>query len=146
VNRLGRLRSLSPQERWALIEAMVSLVLARISMLMPFRWLARLLGGLEPGMGRFIAILGADEREAALEVRRAVLRIAERLPWRSSCLVRAVAARIMLRRRHLPSLVQFGVGRTPTEFSAHAWVRCGEIDVVGAETAADFAPIAAFRG
>ena len=146
MTRLNQLRSLPPQERWALVEAMLSLVIARMSLLIPFRWLARLMGRLEPGIDRSIPVLSADERYAALGVRRAVLRVADRLPWRSSCLVRALAARIMLRRRHLPSVLQFGVGRTPTELSAHAWVRCGEIDVVGAETAADFAPIAAFRG
>lgn len=146
MRRLDKLRSLQPQERWALVEAMLSLVLARMSLLIPFRWFARLLGRLEPGIDRSIAVLSADERYAALGVRRAVLRVADRLPWQSSCLVRALAARMMLRRRHLPSVLQFGVGRTPRELSAHAWVRCGEIDVVGAETAADFAPIAAFRG
>jgi Transglutaminase-like superfamily len=146
VKRLDKLRSLPPQERWALVEAMLSLVLARMSLLIPFRWLARLLGRLEPGIDRSIVVLSDDERYAALGVRRAVLRVAAGLPWQSSCLVRALAARIMLRRRHLPSVLQFGVGRTPRELSAHAWVRCGEIDVVGAETAADFAPIAAFRG
>jgi Transglutaminase-like superfamily len=145
VKRLDELRSLPPQERWALVEAMLSLVLARMSLLIPFRWLARFLGHLDPGIDRSIVVLSADERYAALCVRRAVLRV-DRLPWRSTCLVRALAARIMLRRRHLPSILQFGVGRTPRELSAHAWVRCGEIDVVGAETAADFAPIAAFRG
>jgi hypothetical protein len=146
VRRLDKLRSLPPQERWALVEAMLGLVLARMSLLIPFRWLARLMGRLEPGIDRSIPVLSADERCAALDVRRAVLRVAERLPWQSSCLVRAVAARIMLRRRHLPSVLQFGVGRKPRELSAHAWVRCGEIDVVGTESAGDFAPIAAFRG
>jgi hypothetical protein len=146
VKWLNKLRSLPAQERWALLEAMHSLVLARMSLLIPFRWLVRLLGRLEPGTPRSIAVLSADERCAALGVRRAVLRVAVRLPWQSSCLVRALAARMMLRRRHLPSVLQFGVGRTSRELSAHAWVRCGEIDVVGAETAPDFAPIAAFRG
>jgi Transglutaminase-like superfamily len=146
VKRLDKLRSLPPQERWALVEAMLCLVVARMSLLIPFRWLAPLLGRLEHGIDRSIAVLSADDRDAALGVRRAVLRVAGRLPWQSSCLVRALAARIMLRRRHLPSVLQFGVGRTPKELSAHAWVRCGEIDVVGADTAADFAPIAAFRG
>ena len=146
MRRLDKVRSLPPQERWTLIEAMLSLLLARMSLLIPFRWLARLLGRLEPGIDRSIPVLSADERYAALAVRRAVLRVAERLPWQSTCLVRAVAARIMLRRRHLPSVLQFGVGRKPRELSAHAWVRCGEIDVVGTESAGDFAPIAAFRG
>jgi hypothetical protein len=146
VKRLNKLRSLPPQELWALLEAMLSLVLARMSLLIPFRWLAPLLGRLDPGIDRSIAVLSADERYAALGVRRAVLRVAVRLPWQSSCLVRALAARMMLRRRHLPSVLQFGVGRTSRELSAHAWVQCGEIDVVGAETAADFALIASFRG
>lgn len=143
---LDRLLFLPPRERWELFEALLSLGLARMSLLVPFRWLVWLLGRLEPGIDQSLAVLGADERDVALGVRRAVLRIADRLPWHSSCLVRALAARMMLRRRHLPSVLQFGVGRRPTELSAHAWVRCGEIDVVGAETAADFAPIAALRG
>lgn len=145
MTRLDRLHSLPPKERWALIEAMCFLVLARISLVMPFRWLARLLGRLDSGNDPTTIVLVDSERASALGVRRAVLRVAERLPWQSTCLVRAIAARMMLRRRHLPSVLHFGVVHIQKELSAHAWVRCGEINVVGAETAGEYAPIAAFR-
>jgi hypothetical protein len=85
------------------------------------------------------------EPSTAFRVRGAILRIAEKLPWHSSCLVCALAARMMLTRRSQPTMLQLGVmtGAT-TELSAHAWLKCGEIDVVGVETSAEYTPIAAF--
>ena len=89
-----------------------------------------------------------DEQRSAtvLAVRRAILRASEQLPWQSNCLVHALAAKMILKRRGLPSLLQLGVcGGTARELFAHAWLRCGEIEVVGAENSAEFNPIAAFR-
>lgn len=142
----ARFLELPPQERRSLVEAALCLGLARLLLLVPFRRLAPFLGRLQPGADGAIAKLGADDRAAALIVRRALLRMAARLPWHSSCLVCALAGRMMLGRRRLPSVLQLGARTGPeTELAAHAWLRCGDIDVVGEGNAPQYTPIAAFK-
>jgi hypothetical protein len=137
---------LPPHEQGALIEAMLCLGLARLLVLVPFRRIAPLMGQPQAGPDRSSLILGPDERAAVLAIRRALLRAARRLPWHSSCLVRAVGGHFMARRRRLPSVIHLGARANPSqELSAHAWLCCGEIDVVGAEIAEEYTPIVAFR-
>jgi hypothetical protein len=57
---------------------------------------------------------------------------AQFVPWRSDCLIQVMAADRWLRRRHLRP--DFYLGVTKDErgiFTAHAWVRCGDITVTG---------------
>lgn len=143
---LAKFFALPLPEQLDLAEAVLCLGAARLFLLVPFRWLIRLIGRPQAGASCPAAVLGIDESSTASAVRRAILRVAERLPWQSSCLVRALAGRMMLTRRRLPSVLQLGVrAGHATELSAHAWLKCGEIDVVGVETAAEFTPIAAFH-
>jgi hypothetical protein len=55
------------------------------------------------------------------------------LPWENTCLVQAIAAMIMLRRRRQPSTLYLGVSIDHTEFEAHAWLRSGDVVVTGGE-------------
>lgn len=54
-------------------------------------------------------------------------RIADRLPWRSDCLVQAIAAQNWLARHGLASAIEIGVeksdhSRQAVPFAAHAWL------------------------
>ncbi len=50
-------------------------------------------------------------------------RIADRLPWRSDCLIQAIAAQNWLARSGLVSEIQIGVERSQeSPFGAHAWL------------------------
>ncbi len=56
------------------------------------------------------------------------------MPWQSKCLDQAIAAHQMLRRRGVPSTLYLGVAKEgDSALSAHAWVRCGRLLVVGGE-------------
>ena len=148
MSRLFKFFALPVQEQCVLLEAGLSLGLARLILCVPFRWLVPLIGRPQPAADRSsAAMLSPERRAAALVVRRALLCLADRLPWHSSCLVCALAGRVMLWRRRLPSVLHLGVrtGAPMAELSAHAWLRCGDIDVVGVEIAADYTPIVAFR-
>jgi hypothetical protein len=127
-----------------LAEATMWLALARITIvLLPFP--------------RIAARLGKHMHESAQgddESRRAVLRriawavgaIGRRAPWRCMCLERAIAARMMLRRRRIGSTLYFGVARDPatTAVQAHAWLRCGSYFVTGGEDRARYAVVSTF--
>jgi hypothetical protein len=82
---------------------------------------------------------------AAVAVARALRRGAARLPLPSSCLIKAVAARLMLMRRRMPSILVLGVSRRDGQTRAHAWLLGGGGVVCGGDEAAEFSPIAAFH-
>ena len=75
---------------------------------------------------------GPAERQAALDVGWAVSRVAARFPTSAMCLAQALAARAMLRRRGVASLLHLGVARSKeASFEAHAWLDAAGVDVTG---------------
>lgn len=146
MRRLAKFFALPLPKQRELAEAVLCLGTARLVLFLPFRWLVRLIGRPQAATNCTAAALATDKSSTASAVRHAILRVAGQLPWQSSCLVRALAAWMMLRRRGLPTVLQLGVrAGVATELSAHAWLKCGEMDVVGAESAAEFTPIAVFH-
>ncbi len=83
------------------------------------------------------------ELEFARLLARLIPRVARRMPWRSDCLVQALAAQRWLARKGVPSRLQIG-GRKTLEkgFEAHAWLTVGDLVVTGwdIENFAQFAP------
>lgn len=77
-----------------------------------------------------------DTTEACEQIAYVIPRLVLRLPWRADCLVQALAAQSMLRRRHVPSTIAVGTAKHPDgRFEAHAWLSCrGEI-VLGGDIA-----------
>jgi hypothetical protein len=59
--------------------------------------------------------------------------IAMRVPWRSDCLVQALAARRWLSRAGIPSDVCLGVRKDEPDFRAHAWLKVHERVVTGGD-------------
>lgn len=73
-------------------------------------------------------------------------RIANKTPWDSKCLVRALAARRILIRRGVHTTLYLGVRNSDDEYriGAHAWLRCGTFYVTGGD-GKGFAMVAKFR-
>jgi hypothetical protein len=90
----------------------------------------------------------AKAEDAPPELVRSLRRkisIASRVwPGGSKCLVQAVAARILLNRRGYRSTLFFGVSDPQADFSAHAWLSSGGIDVCGGPGSAGFTEVARF--
>lgn len=122
-------------------EAVLALSLARLMLVLPFRWLV---AGQQPAAPGPLGEVRppADPRAAAIGV---MVERAERvLPWHSTCLVKALAARMMLRRRAIPSELHFGVAHENGALTAHAWLKAGGGYVCGGPVARRYAPLAAF--
>jgi hypothetical protein len=72
---------------------------------------------------------------ARIDVERlswALLVAAQHVPWRSDCLIKVIAADRWLRRHHISSDFYLGVGKDEQGiFTAHAWVRYGDLIVTG---------------
>ena len=82
------------------------------------------------------------QQSAALErVIFLVPRVAARVPWRSDCLVQALATQRWLYSYKIPTKVEIGVQRgDASEFRAHAWAVCDEQIILGGEISS-FSPL-----
>lgn len=107
---------------------------------LPFRWTVRLCGG---GAGP-VAPCPVD----AAGCRRAlhVCRRLSRLAPRATCLVRALAGLLLLRRRGIAAVVRLGVVKSGDAFSAHAWLMVDKHCLLGAEGVQAFTPLAEIGG
>lgn len=62
----------------------------------------------------------------------AIQGMATRLPWRTDCLVRVIAADLLVRRRGLVPIINFQAGKNRRgRFEGHAWLQCEGIAVSG---------------
>ena len=128
---LKRLRRLSAPDIKLLLEASALFWTARLVILvLPFRWV-------RPVLGRTGAESPATVPEPILARARrvgwAVVRVSQLLSSsRGTCLPQAIAAQVMLRRRHIASTVYLGVLKEPDRtLNAHAWVRSGHLILTG---------------
>lgn len=132
----GTLRTvsrLSWADRRLAAEAARALVEARLRTLLPFRTLARQLGGLGPPQTiPDTTALMPDTRAVVRDIGWAVAAVAPWMPFRTLCLQQAVAARTMLARRGIASVLHLGIDRSDaTKLEAHAWLHAGGIAVTG---------------
>jgi hypothetical protein len=120
-----RLFHLGSRELGMLVEAFLALTVSRAALwCLPYRTIRR---WAETERAR-----GAASRERAELVGRAIARAARRTPWRSTCLVQALAAQWMLARRRSEARLRFGVARADgSEIEAHAWVESAGVLVTG---------------
>ena len=122
----------------ACVEAFLLLALAHGAIhCLPFRLTARQLQRWsaesdDPGGN---GALTKEQRAGVTLVRWAVQTMARRHPLRPRCLARAMAARLMLSRRGIPSTLFLGLRRrgprSRSEMLAHAWLRAGDLPVSG---------------
>ncbi len=145
MTRLARRVAARPwPENRRLIAAAISLVAARLSLRLPFRWLITLLH-LAPGQT-------PDHEDSptlaeAQAIGFAVQVAAARLPGTSTCLAQAMAASALLRHRGIATTLYLGVaknGATPEGMAAHAWLRCGGVLLTGGEIHERFSPVASY--
>ena len=134
---LARLARLPRADRRLAAEALVALALSSLAIrLLSFKRVAAIAGGWR---GR---------RRAGVDAERivwAVDRVADRVPWRTVCFQRGLAAQLMLRRRGLAAVLHYGVGRDEAgALAAHVWVGLDGRTVIGGAQAPRFALLASF--
>ncbi len=75
----------------------------------------------------------------------AVEAAARRVPWRTVCFQKGLAAHWMLRRRRIASTLCYGVRQSADKgVEAHVWVVSGDHEVIGCEIADQFGEVARF--
>ena len=115
------------------VRALFELALARVHMGLRkdrlTRTLSQLTGSAEPSQDVVGQRLALVERIAFV-----LPRVATRVPWKSDCLVQALAAQRWLRAASIKSTLSIGVrGKPPAEFEAHAWLSVGTMLVTGGD-------------
>ena len=118
------------RKRALLLEALMWLGWAKLLLLLvPFRWLAPHLG---LAQRESPAAITPAELDLAEHVSWAVQTVAAHVPLGFVCLPQAIAAKWMLRRRHMASTLYLGVTRpAEVKFTAHAWLRAGDKILTG---------------
>jgi len=117
-------------EQGLYLEAGCLLGASRLAILiLPFRWIA-------PFLGRHMASSDENdkhgEKQTVISVARAILTMSRHLPWESKCLVQAISGKMMLGRRQIPSTLYLGVAKEENgDLNAHAWLRAGDIILLG---------------
>lgn len=82
-----------------------------------------------------------NQRELARRTSFAIVQAGARMPWRSDCLVQALAARRWLGGAGIDAALCIGVRSEALGFEAHAWLIAGDITVTGGDSSS-YAPFA----
>lgn len=81
----------------------------------------------------------------AVRIAREVIRIADKTPWESKCLVRALTTQDLVHRKGIETTLYLGVGKDENgKMIAHSWIRCGEIYLTGGD-GSTYSMVAKFR-
>lgn len=81
----------------------------------------------------------------AVRIAKEVVRIADKTPWESKCLVRALTTQRLVHRKGIETTLYLGVGKDENgKMIAHAWIRCGEIYLTGGD-GSQYSTVAMFR-
>ena len=125
------------------LEALCFLVLAWVTVRMvPFRRWGRLLGPRVEGESPERSV---STDAATRHVRWGVQSVVQHLPWHSTCLMQALAGRLMLRRRGIASqLVLAARPGSAGALEAHAWLTACDGIVLGERESGDYQPLAQF--
>ncbi|MGA3311313.1 MAG: lasso peptide biosynthesis B2 protein [Xanthobacteraceae bacterium] len=147
---LRRFGQVDNRRRALLAEAVAYLFAARLALIfIPFPRLARRLGTFVPPADARATQAGTatapDQVQLAEAIGWAVTRAARYMPFRAVCLPQAMAARVMLKRRGVKSVMHFGAAKgTEKPLDAHAWLDAAGVEVTGYPVAENFAEIACF--
>ena len=128
--------------KWMYVEAYFYLAWARILKLIPFVKTAPYLG---EHMRETSFTCTIEHELLQRKVSKAVHAMSRVTWWESQCLVKAVAAMKMLKRRGVESTLYLGSGRDESgAMIAHAWLRSGSYYVTGNERLDRYAVVAVF--
>ena len=147
---LLRFRQIDNRRRALLVEAVAGLLAARLALIfVPFPRLAGRIGTVvpptDPRAAQAKALMTDRETLLAEDIGWAVTRAARYVPFDAVCLPQAMAARVMLRRRGVASVMHFGAARGDNSpLDTHAWLDAAGVEVTGYPVAKGFAEIACF--
>ncbi len=128
------------KEKKTVIEVVFLLLYGRILLLLPYKYMKQYFGNYNE--------VNSDSSLNLRELRRIsrlIQKVGNLMPWKCTCLVNAITAKIMLRRRNIPATIFFGMAKdNDKKIAAHAWVKCGDIYVTGEHTEFEYKAVGHF--
>ncbi len=139
--RLYRFTRYNPNKLLYLHVLFLSAFYRFVILLVPIKKLQRFMGILNE---ESTASVSQECYKEVVRISHTINRICQYTPWESKCLVRAMIAQHLLKRKNIPSTLFLGVGKDSDTMVAHSWLRCGELYVTGG-TGEQYAIVAKFR-
>ncbi|MBF0544205.1 MAG: lasso peptide biosynthesis B2 protein [Candidatus Riflebacteria bacterium] len=133
MGKFQRVCARSLPEKLLLLEAAFWLPVARLIIhFVPMKWYSSIFLGKHmvesPKSSNFVP------DDFLKQVSWATNAMSGRMPWKNKCFAHAMAAKIILRLRGLPSTLYLGLKKDEKkELAAHAWLRCGDRFVTGGD-------------
>lgn len=142
MGKLAKFTKLSSADKRLYVEAiLISTTIKLMINCFPFRWYA-------PYLGKQHLVTSDDNIEHSypviFRISQAIVRSQKTVPWQNKCLVNAITAKIMLRKRGLQATLYLGVNKKNEEMAAHAWLRCGSFFVTGKREMGKFTVVDTF--
>ena len=106
--------------------------------------------------GKYKKYIGTYKEETSFDISLEEYRVIKRVawavnivskytPWESKCLVQALTAQRMLKKRKVCSTLYLGLNKyEKNNMKAHAWLRCGQVIVTGGYNKGEFKEVAKF--
>ncbi|MEL7588579.1 MAG: lasso peptide biosynthesis B2 protein [Prolixibacteraceae bacterium] len=122
MKRVRKFIRLPAGEKKLFAEAVFFLFFAKVFLLLPFRICVK---RLKPAGNK---IGGEADTRALRNIRDAIGRANKLAWWKNICLVKSIAARLMLQRRNIGSVMYLGLQfKNGKELIAHAWLKSGDL-------------------
>ncbi|RLQ96289.1 lasso peptide biosynthesis B2 protein [Falsibacillus albus] len=126
------------------VEAYFYLAFARVLKLLPF-------SKISPSLGTYMEETSHSpndtDRKILSKVSNAVEMMSKYTFWESQCLVKAISAMKMLKRRNIESTLYLGMGKDDNgKLAAHAWLRSGPYFITGSQGKEKFTVVGMFAG
>lgn len=109
--------------------------------LVPFKKLVRFLSNTDTAAQAVLT----PKKAARLDwLRRAIVSVGRRTPWRSMCFEQAITASLILRILGISYQINFGLNTDNEKLKAHAWLKVNGIWITGYMTSMDFTAVSEF--
>jgi len=141
------LKKITYTEYQLFAEAWMCLAVARLLLIfLPFKKLAPLLG--KTVTSETSTVIPSDNTIALQQISIAISRGCRYAFWRTKCFEQALAAKLMLKKRGISSLLYFGVYKNDDslKLNAHAWVICKGMIITGSKNLELYKVVSRFEG
>lgn len=142
MRKLKQFTSLKWDMKLLIVEAYLYLAYARLLKALPFVKIAPLLGKRDD---ETTYAQDSLNRSTLAKVAQTIHMMSHYTFWESQCLVQAIAAMKMLKRRHINSTLYLGTAKDESgNLVAHAWLRSGAYYITGSEEMEQFTVVQTF--
>jgi hypothetical protein len=128
MNNFKKFIHLETVDKKLLFQAIIISIFIKILVtFFPLKWYAKILGKEHSDhTEKFF-----NNNHVIYKISRAMVRCRKVLPWKVTCFIEAITAKILLKKHGIESTLHLGLKKENSSMLAHAWLHCGSIYVTG---------------